>query len=228
MMQLDIYQITDMVDRSSINQKEGERMNNAALFKISYGLYLLTAKDTDKDNGCIINTVLQITSNPPLVGIISVNKQNHTHDMIMSSKKFNISTLSTTTPFEVFKHFGFQSGKTLDKLAGYDGVKRSENGLVYLAEHANAYLSFEVIEALDFGTHTVFKADIVAGEVLSNAETVTYNYYQQQIKPKPQQAPAAKTGWRCKICGYVYEGDPLPADFICPLCKHGAVDFVKI
>ena len=200
-------------------------MDNAALFKIGYGLYLLTSYDGGKDNGCIINTVLQVTSDP-LVGVITVNKQNHTHDMIVKSKEFNVSMLTTQTPFEVFKRFGFQSGRSTYKFAGYQDTAKSENGLLYLTKSTNAYLSFEVTDTIVFGTHTMFKANITDGKVLGEDESVTYSYYQQNIKPKPQ-ATASK-GYRCKTCNYVYEGDPLPNDFICPLCKHGASDFEKI
>ena len=206
-------------------------MYNSALFKLGYGLYVLTAQYNDRDNGCIINTIMQVTSAPPLVGVITVNKQNYTHDMIMKSKKFNASILTTETPFDVFKHFGFQSGAAIDKFADYKDIARSENGVIYLLKHTNAYLSFEVADTIDFGSHTMFKADITGGEVLGKAESVTYAYYQQHIKPKPQapgpQAPQ-KSSYRCNICAYIYEGAELPKDFICPLCKHGASDFVKV
>ena len=201
-------------------------MDSAALFKIGYGLYLLTANDSGKDNGCVINTVLQVTSDSPLVGVITVNKQNYTHDMITRSKKFNISTLTQETPFDVFKHFGFQSGGAVDKFAGYKDAARSGNGLLYLTKNANAYLSFEVTGAVDFGSHTMFKANITDGEVTGGGEPVTYSYYHSHIKPKVQ--PAANNGYRCIICGYVYEGAVLPEDFICPLCKHGVSDFEKL
>ncbi len=203
-------------------------MDNNALFKVGYGLYVLTAKDGDRDNGCIINTVLQVTSAPPFVGVVTVNKQNFTHDMMIKSGLFNVSILTTETPFEVFKHFGFQSGKTVDKFADYDNMARSENGVIYLPEHTNAYLSFKVLDTIDFDSHTMFKADIVDGQILSKAESVTYTYYQQHIKPKPQPQEAKKHGYRCNICGYVYEGEHLPDDFICPWCKHGVADFTKI
>ena len=201
-------------------------MDNTALFKIGYGLYVLTARDGDKDNGCIINTVLQITSAPPFVGVISVNKNNFTHDMIMRTKKFNISTLTTETPFEVFKNFGFQSGADADKFADFKDIPRSENGIAYIAGHANAWLSFEVGDTIDFGSHTMFKAEITAGEVLSGIDSLTYAYYQKHIKPKPQPAP--ESGYRCNICNYIYQGASLPEDFICPICKHGASDFSKM
>jgi len=201
-------------------------MNNSALFKIGYGLYILTAKDGDKENGCIINTLLQVTSSSPCVGVITVNKQNFTHDMIMKTREFNISILNIDTPFDVFKHFGFQSGRTVDKLSNYKNVVRSSNSLVYLPEYSNAYLSFKVTDTIDFDTYSMFKAYIMDGDVINNTESVTYSYYQKHIKPKPQEA--TKKGYRCVICGYVYEGDPIPEDFICPICKHGVNDFVKI
>ena len=201
-------------------------MDNSALFKIGYGLYILTAKDGDKENGCIINTLMQVTSTSPCIGVITVNKKNHTHDIIMKTKEFNISILNTDTPFEVFKHFGFQSGKTVDKLSNYKNIARSANNIIYLPEYSNAYLSFKVTETIDFDTYTMFKALIMDGEVLNNTESVTYTYYQKHIKPKPQEE--AKKGYRCVICGYIYEGETIPADFICPICKHGVNDFVKI
>jgi len=201
-------------------------MDNSALFKIGYGLYVLTARDDGKDNGCIVNTVLQVTSAPTLSGVATVNKQNYTHDMIMNSKQFNLSMLTVKAPFEIFKHFGFQSGRTVDKFADFNAVKRSNNGVIYLPEHTNAYLSFAVTDAIDFGSHTMFRADITDGEVIGSDDSVTYDYYQRHIKPKPQ--PVQKSGYRCNICGYIFEGEPLPDDYICPICKHGAVDFVKI
>jgi len=201
-------------------------MDNTALFKVGYGLYVLTTHADGRDNGCIINTVMQITSISPLTGVIAVNKQNHTHDMIVKSGKFNVSILTTEAPFDVFKSFGFQSGSKVDKFVEYKSVVRSENGVYYLTKYVNAYMSFKVIEAIDFGSHTMFKAEITDGMVLSEAGSVTYDYYQKHIKLKPQ--PAQKPGYRCNICSYVYEGDILPDDFICPLCKHGANDFTKI
>jgi len=201
-------------------------MDNAALYKMGYGLYVLTAQHEGRDNGCIINTALQVTSSSPPLGVVTVNKQNHSHDMILASKKCNISMLTVETPFALIQRFGFQSGKTVDKFADYKDVARAENSLLYLTQGTNAYLSFKVTEAFDFGTHTMFKAEITDGAVLGGAESLTYAYYHQHIKPKPQAAPSK--GYRCTICGYVYEGEPLPDDFICPICKHGASDFVKI
>lgn len=201
-------------------------MDTKALFKLGYGLYVLTAKDGQQDNGCIVNTVMQITSTP-LQLIIGVNKQNYTHDMIMKTGLCNISALTTETPFSVFEHFGFQSGKTVNKFADYQDTKRSTNGLLYLSQYANAYISGKVVNTVDYGSHTLFTVEVTDAEVFSAVDSLTYAYYQSHTKPKPQQAAKA-TGYRCTICGYIYEGEPLPEDFICPLCKHGAADFEKI
>lgn len=200
-----------------------------SLQKFSYGLFVLTAKSGDKDNGCIINTAAQLTNSPNRINI-AVNKANYTHDMILNTGVFNISVLSEKVPFDVFKRFGFQSGKDSDKFEGFENsIKRSANGLVYVTEGANAFISAKVVESYDYGTHTLFVAELTEGAVLNEDPSVTYAYYFDHIKPKPQpKIEEKKTGWVCKICGYVYEGDPLPADFICPLCKHGADDFEKI
>ena len=200
-------------------------MDSKALFKIGYGLYVLTAKDGEKDNGCIINTVMQVTSDPCQIAI-AVNKMNYTNQMIGVNKKFNVSVLSETAKFDVFKHFGFQSGAAVNKFDNYTDAKRSPNGLYYITKDTNAYMSAYVKQEIDLNTHTLFIAQLVAAEVLSEVATVTYDFYQKNIKPKPQETK--KSGWRCKICGYVYEGENLPADFICPWCKHGAADFEKI
>jgi len=203
-------------------------MDNTALYKLGYGLYVLTAhadgKDVGgKDNGCITNTVMQITSAPTAVGVFSLNKQNYTHDMVMQARRCNVSVLTVETPFAVFQRFGFQTGKIVDKFADYADISRSENGILYLTKHANAFLSFEITDTIDCGSHTLFKGNISDGKVLGSAESVTYSYYQQSIKPKPQLIQ--KTSYCCNICGYVYEGEVLPEDFVCPLCKHGASDF---
>ena len=199
-------------------------MDNRALFQLGYGLYVLTARSGGKDNGCVVNTVMQITSGERPAGVVAVNKQNLTHEMITRSGKFNVSVLTTGAAFGLFERFGFQSGRDVDKFAGFTGVSRSKAGLLYLTDSANAYLSFEVTDTVDFGTHTMFRGDIVDGETLSGDESVTYAYYHKHIKPRPQAAPK---GYVCRICGYVFEGEPLPGDFICPLCKHGAGDFLK-
>lgn len=199
-------------------------MNNAAMFKLTYGLFVLTAKDGEKDNGCIINTAMQVTAEPNRI-IIVVNKQNYTHDMIMKTKEFNVSMIDTEADFELFKHFGFQSGRDVDKMADVS-FSRAENGIAYLNHMVNGYISGKVISATDLGSHTMFLADVTDAEVLSDAESVTYTYYHKNIKPAPQ--PVKKKGWICKICGYVYEGEDLPADFVCPICKHPASDFEPI
>lgn len=198
-----------------------------ALFKLSYGLFVLTAREGGKDNGCIINTVTQLTDIPKRI-TVAVNKANYTHDMIKNTGVFNVSVLTESVPFKVFQQFGFQSGRDADKFAGMTDQSRSVNGLRYLNEYTNAFISAKVISAEDYGTHTLFVADITEARVLSNEPSVTYAYYFEHIKPKPQPAVEDKKGWVCKICGYVYEGEELPADFICPLCKHGAEDFERL
>lgn len=200
-------------------------MNEASMFKLSYGLFVLTARDGDKDNGCIVNTVQQVTSSPNRI-IVAVNKGNYTHDMIKKTGVFNVSVLTEEAPFDIFKRFGFQSGRDTDKFAGCDCFKRAENGVVYVGRYVNAFISGKVAETVDLGTHTLFIADVTDGEVLSDVNSITYAYYHKNTKPKPQET--AKKGWRCKICGYIYEGDELPADFVCLICKHGAADFERI
>lgn len=199
-------------------------MDKAAMYKLSYGLFVLNAKEGEKDNGCIINTAMQVTTTPNRM-IIVVNKQNYTHDMIMRTKEFNVSCLSESATFDVFQHFGFQSGKDVDKMAG-KSYPRAENGIVYVDDAANAYISCKVVSETDMGTHTMFLADVTDAKVLDAEPSVTYTYYQQNIKPAPQ--PAKKAGWVCKICGYVYEGEELPEDYICPICKHPASDFERL
>ena len=199
-----------------------EKLDGKAMFKLSYGLFVLTARDGTKDNGCIINTAAQLTSSPMRISI-TVNKANYTHDMIQKTGVFNVSILSESTPFSVFQQYGFQSGRTADKLSGKE--PRTENGVAYLAEHANAVISGKVVSTVDCGTHTLFIADVTEAHVLSKEASATYAYYFEHIKPKPQPAAEKKKGYVCKICGYVYEGETLPPDFVCPLCKHGADDF---
>ena len=198
-----------------------------AMFKLSYGLFVLSAEADGKHNGCIINTAVQLTDTPKRI-TIAVNKANFTHDMILKTRKFNISVLSTSAPFSLFRQFGFQSGRDTEKFDGKFEIRVSANGLVYLSQYANAVISGEVVDALDYGTHTLFVADVTEAKILSGEPSVTYSYYFEHIKPKPQPKEDNKPGWVCKICGYVYEGEDLPADFICPLCKHGAEDFEKL
>ncbi|NLV58902.1 MAG: MBL fold metallo-hydrolase [Clostridiales bacterium] len=199
-----------------------------AFFTIGYGLYVLTAREGDKDNGCIINTVIQTTDQPKRM-TLAVNKQNMTHDMVMKTGVFNICVLTQEVPFALFERFGFQSGHAVDKFAGRQDP-RSENGLKYLTESCNAYLSGKVISTVDCGTHTLFIADVTKAQVLCTVPSVTYAYYFDHIKPKPQ--PKAedkpKRGYVCKICGYFHEGDTLPSNFICPVCKHGSDDFEPV
>ncbi len=199
-------------------------MNPSALFKIGYGLYVLSAREDQRDNACIVNTVTQVTASPCRI-TVAVNKQNLTHDMILRSGLLNVSILTEETPFELFRHYGYQSGKTVDKFAGRL-CTRSENGLVYLPETSNAWLSGKLVTATDLGSHTLFLADVTAAEVLSQVPTVTYDFYQNRIKPAP--APTKAKGWRCRICGYIHESEELSPDFVCPVCKHGAADFERI
>lgn len=201
-------------------------MNNKAMYKLTYGLFVVTAKEGDKDNGCITNTAGQVTTTPNRISL-TVNKENYTHDMIVNTGMFNVSMLSEEATFDTFRHFGFQSGRDVNKFESFTKAARSENGLYYITEGTNGWLSAKVVDSMDLGTHTLFIADVTDGEVLSDTESATYSYYQSNIKPKPEQN-AKKVGWQCKICGYIYEGEELPADFVCPLCKHGAIDFERL
>lgn len=203
-------------------------MDKKAMYHLTYGLFVLTARLGEKDNGCIINTTGQVTSTPNRISI-TVNKDNLTHDLVKESGKFNISILSERATFDLFKHFGFQSGREVDKFDGYTACKRSENGLYYITEGTNAYISATVEQAIDLGSHTMFIASVDDMEVLASDPSASYAYYQSSIKPKPEKKDAGgKTVWRCTVCGYVYEGDVLPDDFVCPLCKHPASDFEKV
>lgn len=198
-------------------------MDNTALFKLSYGLFVLTARQGEKDNGCIVNTVMQITDDPKRI-VVGVNKQNLTHDMILDTGIFNVSVLSEEATFWFFEHYGFQSGRDVDKFANLPEA-RTANGIRFVEGCTNAVISGKVIQTVDCGTHTLFIADVTEAKVLDNAPSVTYQYYFDHIKPKPE--PAQQGKWVCKICGYVYEGDTLPPDFICPWCKHGVEDFER-
>lgn len=204
-------------------------MDKKALYKLTYGLFILTSKQGEKENGCIINTAAQVTSEPNRISI-AVNKSNFTHDMVLASGKFNVSVLSQDAEFSLFKHFGFQSGRDVDKFADFKDADHAENGIAFITKGTNAYFSAEVEQTIDLGSHTLFIASVTDMKVISDAPSASYDYYQNHIKPKPQAAPAAagKTIWRCTVCGYEYEGEELPADFICPLCKHPASDFEKV
>lgn len=210
-----------------IMPKEVMSMNNTVMFSLSYGLYVVTAREGYRDNGCITNTAAQVTDTPNRISL-TVNKSNYTHDMIMRSGAFNVSILSEKATFATFKHFGFQSGRDVNKFADYSACKRAANGIYYITEGTNGYISAKVVQTVDLGTHTMFIAEVTDGEVLSNDPSTTYSYYQSNIKPKPAAPASEKTTWVCQICGYVYEGEELPADFICPWCKHGAADFKKV
>lgn len=196
----------------------------SALFKIGYGLYVVTCNDGKKDNGLIVNTVTQVTDSPNRIAV-TINKQNYSHHVIKQTGILNVNCLSTAAPFQVFETFGFQSGRTTDKFADYK-VLRSDNGLAFLPRYINAFMSLKVEQYVDFETHGMFICSITEARVISNVETMTYAYYQDHVKPKPETE--GKKGFVCKVCGYVYEGDVLPDDFVCPLCKHGAIDFEPI
>ncbi|MBE6960901.1 MAG: MBL fold metallo-hydrolase [Ruminococcaceae bacterium] len=196
----------------------------SALFRIGYGLYVVTSHDGKKDNGLIVNTVSQVTSTPNRIAV-TINKDNYSHHVIKQSGKLNINCLTEDAPFSVFEKFGFVSGRNVDKFAG-DELLRSDNGLVFLSRYINAFMSLKVEQYVDLDTHGMFICSITEARVLSDKNTMTYTYYQNHVKPKPQTQ--GKKGFVCKVCGYVYEGETLPEDFICPLCKHGAADFEEI
>lgn len=201
-----------------------DRIEKEAFFKLSYGLFVLTAKDGDKDNGCIINTVTQISEAPSRIVSIAVNKNNFTHDMIMNTGEFNVSVISEKSKFDLFERFGFHSGRDTDKFAGLPD-DRTSNGIRYIKENTNAVLSMKVLENVDCITHTLFIASVTEARVLSDTASATYAYYHKNIKPQPNKK--AK-GYVCTICGYIHEEETLPDDFICPWCKHGAEYFEPI
>ena len=208
-------------------EQDGETANKndlTALFNIGYGLYVITSNDGKKDNGLIVNTVTQVTNQPNRIAVC-INKQNYSHHTIKNTGVMNVNCLSTDAPFSVFENFGFQSGKNVDKFAGSE-ILRSDNGLAFLPKYINSFMSLKVEDYVDLDTHGMFICTVTEARVISDRETMTYTYYQNNVKPKPETE--GKKGWVCKICGYVYEGDELPEDFICPLCKHGAADFEPI
>ena len=211
----------DDVEKIKIEKKA---VDLSVLFKLTYGLFVLSTKENDKDNGCIINTVTQITEKPLRISI-AVNKLNLTHDMIKRTGEFNISILSEKVPFRVFERFGFSSGRDSDKFSGYDAEGRMANGILYISEFTNGVISAKVEESADYDTHTLFVADVTESLALSDEKSVTYQYYFDNIKPKPRIQKEQKKGMICRICGYVYDGEVLPDGFICPLCKHPSEDF---
>jgi flavin reductase (DIM6/NTAB) family NADH-FMN oxidoreductase RutF len=218
--------ISGQAVQTSVNTSEAKSssIDKSAMFKLSYGLFVLCARNGLKDNGCIINTAAQITDSPLRISV-TVNKSNYTHDMIVKTREFTISVLDESVPFKVFEHFGFHSGKDTDKFKDCAEDKRAANGIRYVPKYTNSIISGKVLDSYDYGTHTIFIADVTEAFLLSDIPSVTYRYYFENIKPKPQPPKENKKGFVCKICGYVHEGDSLPDNFECPLCKHGAQDF---
>jgi flavin reductase (DIM6/NTAB) family NADH-FMN oxidoreductase RutF len=201
-------------------------INNNALFKMTYGLYVLSAKSESKDNACIINAAMMITDNPKQIAF-TVNKQNFTNSLLAVDGEFTLSVLNRDVPFDVIKRFGFSSGKDTDKFAGADFIKRAANGTYYTDKYSSSVIAGKITKTYDCGTHTMFIAEITEAFVLTDIEPVSYEYYGEHIKPKTAKNAAAKKGWVCTVCGYVYEGETLPPDFICPICKHGTDVFEK-
>lgn len=199
-------------------------MNPKALFQISYGLYIAASKFDKKMNGCIVNTVMQITDNPKQIAI-AINKKNLTCEIAQKSRMISLSVLSETAPFSLFEHFGFQSGRKIDKFINYP-FALSKQELPYLTSHTSAYIDCKVTNIIDLGTHLLFITTVNDCDIISSEKAMTYSFYHEFVKPKPTASPAK--GWRCIVCGYVYEGEELPPDFICPWCKHGVEDFEKI
>lgn len=204
--------------------EKANKNDMTALFKIGYGLYVVTSNDGTKDNGLIVNTVTQLTDNPNRIAV-NINKANYSHHVIKNTGVMNVNCLSVDAPFEIFQRFGFQSGRTADKFAGMETL-RSDNGLVFLPKYINAFMSLKVEQYVDLDTHGMFICTVTEARVMNDRETMTYNYYHSNVKPKPQTE--GKKGFVCKVCGWVYEGETLPDDIVCPLCKHGAADFEPI
>jgi flavorubredoxin/flavin reductase (DIM6/NTAB) family NADH-FMN oxidoreductase RutF len=204
------------------NSEKADKKDLNALFKIGYGLYVVTSNDGRKDNGMIVNAVSQVTNTPNRVAV-TINKDNYTHHVVKNTGKMNLCCLSEEAPFAIFERFGFVSGRNKDKFAGEENLLRSDNGLVFLSKYINSFMSLDVEQYVDLGTHGMFICSVSEARVISDRPTMTYDYYFANVKPKPQTE--GKKGWVCKICGYVYEGENLPEDFVCPLCKHGPADF---
>ena len=200
-------------------------MDKKAMYNLTYGLYILTARDGEKDNGCIINTACQVTTEPNRI-TICVNKSNFTHDIILKTGLFNISMLTEKSEFATYKHWGFQSGRTADKALPIDYI-RADNGVIYIKDECNSYLSCKVVSSTDLGTHTLFLADVTDGAVFNDDPSATYAFYQKNIKVNSVSKEPEKKGWICTVCGYVYEGEELPSDFVCPWCNHDASYFEK-
>ena len=203
-------------------------MDKKAMYRLTYGLFVITVRG-EKDNGCIINTAIQAASDPNTV-TVCLNKTDLTHDILMKTGAFNISVLTEAAPFAIFRRFGYQSGRDADKFADFTGMTRTANGIYRLTDSVNAWIACKVRQTVDLGSHTMFIADVTDMEAVSDEPSVTYAYYMDHIKPKPQETEK-KTGqvvWRCRICGYEYVGEELPNDFVCPICKHPASDFERI
>ena len=220
--QLDKLAAAMCVDYVARDENKANKNDMKALFSIGYGLYVVTSNDGKKDNGLIVNTVVQLTDNPFRV-MVSINKDNYSHHIIKQTGIMNVNCLNTEAPFKVFEQFGFQSGRNTDKFKNEKEILRSGNGLIFLPHYINAFFSLKVEDYKDLGTHGMFICSVTEARVINNVETMTYTYYQKNVKPKPEAQ--GRKGFVCKVCGYVYEGDTLPDDFICPLCKHGANDF---
>ena len=212
-------------DYMAQREETANKNDLTALFNIGYGLYVVTSNDGKKDNGLIVNTVTQVTNTPNRIAV-TINKQNYSHHVIKQTGVMNVNCLSVEAPFKVFENFGFQSGRNVDKFADCENILRSDNGLVFLPKYINSFMSLKVEDYVDLDTHGMFICSVTEARVISDKETMTYTYYQKNVKPKPQTE--GKKGWVCKICGYIYEEEELPEDFICPLCKHGAADFEPI
>ena len=206
------------------SDKTADKHDLRALFHIGYGLYVVTCRDANRDNGLIVNAVMQVTNAPNRVAV-TINKQNYSHHIIRQTGVLNVNCLSEDAPFSVFENFGFQSGRTADKFAGME-LLRADNGVVFLPRYINSFLSLQVERYVDLGTHGMFLCEVTEARVMSDRKTMTYDFYQENVKPKPETE--GKKGFVCKVCGYIYEGDELPEGFICPLCKHGAEDFEPI
>ena len=204
--------------------EESNHQDMNALFNIGYGLYVVTSRDGDRDNGLIVNTVTQVTNTPNRVAV-TINKQNYSHHVIQKTGMMNVNCLDVSAPFSLFENFGFRSGRAVDKFEGIQEL-RSDNGLRFLPQHINSFLSLQVESYVDLGTHGMFICTVTEARICGSRETMTYTHYQNEVKPKPDTA--GKKGFVCKVCGWVYEGEELPADIICPICKHGAADFEEI
>lgn len=207
-----------------MNTNLENKIDSKALFNLSYGLYVVTSHDGIKDNALIVNTVVQLTSKPLMVSV-TISKENYSHDVIKNTKKMNVNCLTVDTPFDIFKKYGFASGKDVDKFEN-EKVERSDNDLVVMSKYINSYLSLEVENYIDLGTHGMFICQVTEAKTINKVETMTYSYYHQNVKPKP--GVKQTHSYQCSICGFVYEGEELPEDYVCPLCKHGAEFFEKI